>query len=431
MSHADPVLTERPLLLPASLVMPPARPHARMSSDHLDLTVHTDLVSVRPEWHALQNPAGCTVFQTYEWLSAWQRHVGSRHSVRPCIVIGRDGADKVVFILPLAIVKRALTKELTWLGSELCDYNAPLLAAGCGDRLDSTNFMPLWQRIVACLKANPLTRPDIIRLEKMPATIGGQPNPMLALRVGLNPSGSYATALSESWDSFYRAKRSSATRRRDRSKLKNLGQAGDVKIVTADNAADAVDILAVLVEQKSASFARQGIRNLFALPGYLDFFRDITSSPQTRDLVHVSRLQAGSQTLAANLGLVFGDRYYHVLASYTDGEMSRWGPGAAHLNELLRYAIERGLKIFDFTIGDERYKRDWCSEAQPLYDHVSAVSWRGAVVAGPAIAMHKLKRLIKQTPMLWGAFVKVRALAASLLRPAKAAGAGRAESDPT
>jgi CelD/BcsL family acetyltransferase involved in cellulose biosynthesis len=254
---------------------------------------------------------------------------------------------------------------------------------------------------------------------------------MLALPVRLNPSGSYATPLMESWDAFYNAKRSSATRRRDRSKRKNLGEAGEVRFVTATSPADALDTLSVLVEQKTASFARQGIRNLFALPGYLEFFRDIASNPEAAHLVHISRLTAGPQTVAANLGLVFGERYYHVLASYTAGDLSRWGPGAAHLNDLLRYAIERGLKVFDFTIGDERYKRDWCNDVQPLYDYVSATSWRGAVMAAPAIALQKLKRTIKQTPMLWAAVVKARAFAASMRGQKKAAGTrDEAESDP-
>ena len=78
-----------------------------------------------------------------------------------------------------------------------------------------------------------------------------------------------------------------------------------------------------------------------------------------RGLVHVSRLDVGSTWSAINLGLMFRGTYCHVLASYDDGETSRFGAGVAHLRELMRYSIERGLKHFDFTIGDERYKLEW------------------------------------------------------------------------
>jgi hypothetical protein len=52
-------------------------------------------------------------------------------------------------------------------------------------------------------------------------------------------------------------------------------------------------------------------------------------------------------------------------------------------------------------------------------------------MTGPAIALQKLKRTIKQTPMLWAAVVKARAIAASLRARAKAADpVPEAESDP-
>ena len=80
------------------------------------------------------------------------------------------------------------------------------------------------------LQATPALRHDTIPLDKMPETIGAQPNPLLYLDVQLNPSGAYETALGADWEQFYTAKRSSATRRRDRTKLKRLGELGEVKL---------------------------------------------------------------------------------------------------------------------------------------------------------------------------------------------------------
>jgi CelD/BcsL family acetyltransferase involved in cellulose biosynthesis len=98
-----------------------------------------------------------------------------------------------------------------------------------------------------------------------------------------------------------------------------------------------------------------------------------------------------------------------VIASDDDGPVSRFGPGAAHLHELMRYAIEHGCREFDFTIGDEPYKRDWCDVELKLYDHRSAVTLRGWLAALPSIAFAHAKRAIKQTPFLWRWFVKLRA----------------------
>ena len=89
-------------------------------------------------------------------------------------------------------------------------------------------------------------------------------------------------------------------------------------------------------------------------------------------------------------------------------EDGRRDVGAVHLHELMRYAIGKGIDVFDFTIGDETYKRDWCEEAEKLYDHIAVASWRGALAVLPMRLARDAKRTIKQTPILWAAFTRLR-----------------------
>ena len=65
----------------------------------------------------------------------------------------------------------------------------------------------------------------------MPETVGAQPNPMRHLGGTINPSGAYLTHLTGDWETFYAAKRSSSTRRRDRTKRKRLAEFGEVKLI--------------------------------------------------------------------------------------------------------------------------------------------------------------------------------------------------------
>ena len=106
--------------------------------------------------------------------------------------------------------------------------------------------------------------------------------------------------------------------------------------------------------------------------------------------------------------------YYLLFSSYVDGDLARFGPGRAHLHELLRHAIDRGFDRFDFTIGDEAYKREWSDIELKLYDHLAANTVRGWAVVAMIAAFRKTKRFIKQTPSLWHAFSKARALAGLL-----------------
>jgi CelD/BcsL family acetyltransferase involved in cellulose biosynthesis len=106
--------------------------------------------------------------------------------------------------------------------------------------------------------------------------------------------------------------------------------------------------------------------------------------------------------VATNLGVVFRGSYYHVLASYCeDSAVAHFGPGALHLRELLKHAIDRGLQRFDFTIGDERYKLEWCDSDLKLYDYAAAATLRGWPARWASAVRRRLKRVIKQTPWMW------------------------------
>ncbi len=276
----------------------PAEPHSapRPAGRASTLQVYGQLADVEPEWKAFEEQADCTVFQAYDWLAKWQQHIGSRNGTMPAIVLGRDAHGAVVFILQLAIETGRFTRRLTWLGSELCDYNAPLLAPDFSHRLQDGQFALLWREIVALLQSDRRFRFDLIDLQKMPETIGAQRNPFLDLPVLAHPSGAYIATLGNDWEAFYAAKRSASTRKRERRQLKHLAEHGEVRFVDVEDRDDIVRTLETLLSQKSRSFARMGVRNIFARPGYREFLLDIATDLNVRALTHISRLDVGDNS---------------------------------------------------------------------------------------------------------------------------------------
>jgi CelD/BcsL family acetyltransferase involved in cellulose biosynthesis len=390
----------------------PAGVSSASASSDFRLTIHHDLAAVESEWRAFEQIADCTVFQSFDWVSTWQHHVGLQKGVVPAVVMGRDDRGQLLFLFPLAVEAR----RLTWLGTDLCDYNGPLLASDFSRRIDAARFALLWREVLRRLRTQPKLKFDAVDLDKMQAAVGTQPNPFVGLGVMPNPNGAYLTHLADDWETFYASKRSSATRRRDRTKRKRLGEFGEIRFVSPESPDDLAATLATLIEQKSKALAAMGVANIFALPGYRAFYDALATEPALRNLVHISRLDIGTTAAAINLGLIFRGSYYHLLASYDGGELSRFGPGAAHMHDLLRGAIERGCEVFDFTIGDERYKQEWCDTRITLFDHVSAVTLRGFPVALRAQAVGRIKHWIKQTPTIWAVAAKVRTRVGPLMK---------------
>lgn len=389
---------------------PDCGPDLLMAAQDLQLTVADDLASAAAEWKTFEALADGTPFQTFAWLEKWQHHIGSRRGTVPAIVFGRARETGLLFILPLAIETRRGLRRLTWLGSELGDYNAPLLAKSFTGHPAANQFTVVWQSVVKLLQADPRYRFDLVDLQKMPEMVGQQENPFLRLKVLLNRSGAYVATLGRNWEEYYGARRSASTRKTARRKQRQLEEHGKLSFVQAIENSEAIQALETLIEQKTSFFTRMGVENIFKRSGYPAFYQAIATDLDIRDLVHVSRLDIGEAVGAVSVGLKFRDCYYLILSSYNPGEISRFGPGTAHLHELLRHCIGLGFRHFDFTIGDEPYKLDWADTKLALYDYLSAATLSGLLAATGTTLLRRTTRFIKQTPILWRGAKKIRTL---------------------
>ena len=299
-------------------------------------------------------------------------------------------------------------RHLTFLGSDLCDYNAPLLHPAFSDAVDDATFVAVWARIVALLRADHRFAFDIVDLVKMPAEVGAQRNPLMALHTDPNPSGAYLTKLTGTWDEFYAKKRSSSTRKKERQQQRQLAAFGDIRFVDDIEGEERAKTLDVLFEQKARSFERMGVGNIFTRPGYRELFTAFVMDIKNRHLVHLSRLEVGTTIAAVSIGFTACACYYLVISSYGLGEMAKVGPGRTHLHELLGYALRNAFSVFDFTIGDEAYKQDWSDARITLYDHLSPATWAGGIAVALMLGFRTIKRTIKQNPVMWRWFSRAR-----------------------
>ncbi len=404
---------------------------SREFATDLSFAIHHDLAAAESEWRRFERIADCTAFQTFDWLATWHRHIGQRDGVRPAIAVGTYADGTTALILPLAITATYGVRRLSWFGQEHCDYNAPLLARDFSRRVSPDRFLAAWQALRRQMQRDPRLRHDWIALEKMPQSVGAQLNPFTVLDVTINASGAHLTQLGDDWEKFYYAKRSSATRRRDRAKRRHMSEYGEIRFVTATEVDDARQTLETLFDQKHRTFARRGIPDIFERQGLREFFLDLASNPKIRHQFHISRVEVGDTWAAANFAILFGDCYYHVLASYEDdAALSHYGPGALHLRELLAHAIKLGLRRFDFTIGDEPYKDEWSDSSVKLYDYSAAATWRGWPTSIASSARRRLKRFVKQTPLIWKLVSRVRSAVGALRHPKEATTSAVATSQP-
>ena len=330
------------------------------------------------------------------------------------MVVGWDIEDAgngagALFIMPLAIMRNAFGTKLVWMGAGVSDYQGPLLSKSFGLRVRPGQFKVLWRQIRETLPTH-----DVVELSAMPEKIGEQANPFMQLgNMTQHASSAHMTRFKGDWDSYYNAKRSSGSKKRDRQKRRKLEEFGGTQFVNLTDKSTIAETVEILIAQKSATFARMGVSNMFDKAGMRDFYMALATNSD--GLIQVSRLEVGGQVAAANWGISFNGRFHYVLTSYEEqAEFAKRGPGMIQLMELMKNAADTGHTEFDFTVGDEGYKADWCEIETLLFDYIEAATVQGLLIRLPKTTFLKVKRFIKQTPVLWEAFTRLRASTGNL-----------------
>ncbi len=367
------------------------------------LSVHTEFSTVEAIWRQFEKTADCFAFQTFDFLETWYDHIGVRDDLEIQIVVAWDAHAKPIMILPLGIETGRFARTLTWLGNDINDYNAPLLTQGFAERVAPGEFSLLWNDIVSALPGH-----DMVELIRQPAVIEGQANPFTELSTELNASGAHMTMLSADFDAYYKEKRNAKARSHLRNRRKKLEALGETVFVRPDNEEDIVLSIEKLVDLKTLSLNAMGAKNFLMQPGYADFYKSLATKLSDAGGVHVSHLEVGGEYVAGIWGLVHKHRFYYLLASYDGPTYGRYKPGVQALVETMRWATEQGIGVFDFTVGDESYKSKWCEIHIDLHNHLDAKTFRGSLALLKARMFLFIKRKIKQTPVLWETFTKLR-----------------------
>jgi hypothetical protein len=111
-------------------------------------------------------------------------------------------------------------------------------------------------------------------------------------------------------------------------------------------------------------------------------------------LINFSALKAGNQVLSYHLGFEFNQCFYYYMP-IINPRYEKLSPGKIHLFELLMYAINNKIVIFDFLLGDENYKKNWANNSYTLHEiHFQNENWKSKLRAYGFVLKSYLKKAV-------------------------------------
>lgn len=325
-----------------------------------------------------------TAFQHGYWLGAWYRAFGG---VAPLIAVISDAATgRDIAVVPMVSHVRRGIRIVEFADFGVSDNNAPILASDAA--LDAAAMDAIGQALIGALRALP-DGFDLLRLKKMPAQIGGKPNPLASLgRIGSSSLNGNLVMTGDDYDAYQASIKRMQMPRCWRVFSRHEGARFEI----ATDVTRAHELLDVMDAQQQARMKKLGSRFVLNDDAHARFYREVARQGVADGYAVVSALVCDEGIVATTLGVRHGATYFLLRISHAGDSWASSSPGLLVTERTMAALHGEGVRRFDLSIGNHDYKRRFGAERVPLTDVSVALSWRGAPYALRDHAAQGLRR---------------------------------------
>lgn len=357
-----------PLAAPANAVAPAG---SRGSVTRMPLS---DALALGPAvWDALLATAVTpSPFMSWAWHRAWADTVPASDVAASEALVLRDVSGSVEAVLPVLLRRipfhRVPVTALTWaIGDVGCPDHLDVLAAPGADleALAPALLDLPWQVLTLINLA-----PQAASAERLCAAIAGHGHTLRRQALW----GCPYLELSDSWES-YLASLTPTRRQTLRRKERNLERdhAVTIRDYDGDNLDEGLSHLLMLHDRR---WAGEG-GGAFQDPSITRLHRRFAAELAARGQLWLTTLDVDGKPAAAWYGFTCRDTVYF----YQGGRDPRWdreSVGQVLMGAMIRRAIERGYRRFDFLRGDDAYKAHWTGSSRSTEEiTIFRPGWRG------------------------------------------------------
>lgn len=375
------------------------------------VTLYRDLEAAAGDWRALQRECAGGPYDCFEWASAWWNCVGRLQGVEPVIAVGRNGHGHLRFLLPLGLRRSGGVARLEWLASAHGNYASGLLHPQLWRETDGRPGPVLIEAI-----RPQLAFADLIHLDAVPDSLDDCPGPLAGLPLIGDAAAGYALTVMAGKGGNFQNHLSKKARGNLRRSERRLTEHGPLTFRQARGASEIRRVLQVLYDQKRTWCRKSGVQDFLAAPGVRDFYETLAMQPAGTGAYEpiLFALEAGDEMIATNLGIRFGDSFYGLITTITEGELRRHSPGNVLFRKMVEDVAARGVTQVDWGAGENGLKALWCTTERKRGHAVVALTAKGAAAAAVLRAQLRAKAAIKTSPLLWKLACRLRLAAREL-----------------
>lgn len=331
--------------------------------------------------------------QSSDWVSAWLK------ASRPDAVIAMARiSGQPVMGIALEIVRKGPFRIARFMGgTHACGNFAPIV-----ERFSAAD---LASAVAALRKAVADARPDVdmLSLERLAADLRGVRNPLLGLPHLPSPNVALAVSLAGGFDQLLLRASGKRKKKKHRSQTRKFEAAGPHRRFQAATPPEVDRVLDAFLAMKEQRFRQKGIDNVFEPAEVRAFFRMLFTEGLTAPTppFQLHALEVAGIIRAVTGSSIDGTRLVCEFGAIADDELAHASPGEFLFFDNIREACERGFDVYDFSVGDEPYKRLWCDIETRQFDAYVPLTARGQILSALLRAENRAKSFVKNSPVAW------------------------------
>lgn len=341
-----------------------------MGSHLYNVDISTDVSEVLPLWRSFEENGALTPFQRRAWLVPLFDTLARDMNAEPLFITVSDCDGTPLLFLPLCRWRYFGTRIAQFPDFGVSDYNAPLVL----------NERPIIQSQVPemlCAIVRSLKEVDVLRLDKMPATIEGIDNPLVQLK-GVQSIAARCWGLDlPSRFAHYNQKTSKKFSKEIQRKIRRIHAQGNVTFAQAITVNEKKEIFNILVRQLRQRCDEKNRFHVLSDKRFLRFYQAMILQDNTSEFVALHALRINDLTVATTLTLRHNQDRLVLITTFESGDWKRYSLGNAVVYKSIEESIEKGDAYFDLTIGNESYKKNFGASSKSLFSVTQPLTFKG------------------------------------------------------
>lgn len=378
---------------------------APMTKD-LEIRLFDRMAPLETAWRRLEADPVNSLHQSYDWCFAWEKTHGN-----PLAIVHGRWNGETAFILPLEIVRHSMVKSAQFIGARFNNINGGLFSAAFRAGAGASEAALISHALTTLLAG----KADLVSLTNIPLEWRGERHPLAGLPAIENQNHAFQLPLTSDFEQTIGQLNAKRRRKKFRSQCRRLESTGGFEHVIASGVREKNRLLDTFFEQKAIRFKALGIPNVFQAPETQAFFRMLLEvdcgTHDTPLEMHAIRLKGVHDgKIAAIAGLSRkGDHVICQFGSIDESVAADASPGELLFWLMIERSCEEGAALFDFGLGDQDYKRRWCTVETVQHDILLPVSATGHLAAIAQRGVTRAKAVIKGNPQLYSVIQRLRA----------------------